>query len=322
MILVKQYPSAELAHLYKILYCKSIDAFLQTHGVYRYLDYSLAGITHYKGGLILIEIIFYSEKATKYTDEIKYLAIDIDETSIGLGIAQIAAKTKTLLGSSGLKEITHALEMLHHQPWQDIDELDAINTRSIKMKASPLWTTQGEPQRTRDLIVDIALHPIIATSRPELLPLFTRLADFIHLNCEGVVANAFGLYSNGVAKVRHTDDFGMPLVFSVPPSGKGYMNDRERLKKVLWLFINWGRELQKAPVLDSFINVIHDGTYSETPYLMVNPNATLNSTGWFVGTKGWRKQATRENVNLLLDNMSIEVKYGRQTVNHPIKSNI
>lgn len=318
MILVKQYPSFHIAWLYRILYCKSIDEFFYTQGMFRSLDYDLNASVYAKGGIITIEILFYGETVKQKANKLKNLSVDIDEVSIGAGIGQIVAERQKPFYTPGVREIAEELKELHDQPWVDIDQLSSINTKSIEMKQGSLTLAAGPVQRTRSLIVDISLHPDMVTSHPELLPLFTCIATFIHCNCENIISNAFGLYGVGIKKdVRYEDDFGMPLVFRVPPSGKDLMNDTDRLKKILQLFVDWFEEFQDNKTIARFLGNLKYADYKDYRDLMPSPRATLHDTGIFVGTKGWRKIATVENCNLLLENTSIHVKYGRKKISLP-----
>lgn len=98
----------------------------------------------YYGGIICIDIELYTEAAITLSDNLPTLAIELNEETISIAATQILAEKEEPIGGTGYDNVRRALEDLHKQPWQNIDDIALIDTKKIRKKTDPFYIVEGK----------------------------------------------------------------------------------------------------------------------------------------------------------------------------------
>ncbi|HET6746918.1 MAG TPA: hypothetical protein VFH06_02305 [Candidatus Saccharimonadales bacterium] len=312
LILIKQSSAIQLGHLYEHIFCAHIDTFLYEHHLFSHLDYSLTGKTYY-GGIVAIDIELYTDAAIKLSNRLSSLAIELNEEIISIAATQILAEKEEPVGGTGYDNVKQALEELHKQPWQNIDEVECIDTKSIRKKTGPFYIAEGKPLPARKLTASILLDDKLAASHRELLPLFRQFAWLMTSSFQGVLADTYGYFSHeDVYKDR--SPVGVINTFKVANDNASEVD----LSDILATCLEVVRDLQQYGAFTRYMDELCKASYYNHSGLAPNLEKNYEDTFIFIGPKGWRKIATDENYRLLLKHMSIEVKFGRDKISQPL----
>lgn len=313
IILVKQHPVIQLGHLYEHLFLQCVNEFFYSHGLYKSLDYGVHGTTFEHGGVITVECSLYSREAIRLGDEIEQLHIDFgkDNSNITKALFQIAAEEPYVPYVSNRKTVTEELSRLDNQPWRSVDSIDILDTKAIRRKNKLLYLTHQKQIKPRQIQVTISLDRDFANSHREILPLFVFVGRVILLTASNRTCAAHGLYSGELYPKTYTS-----LTSELLVSKQGSLNV--------------SIETMSDVVKETTLQVLNHATYtrledelSSVRYelgsnVMPNFEDILTQTGILMGAIGWRKTATIDNIKLLLEHTSIEIKFGRDKASWPI----
>ena len=171
LILIKPSSSIDLAHLYEHIFCMHIEELFYNNHLFQYLDYSLVGKT-YHGSVVYVDLELYTENAIRLANEVSTLTLTLNKKVLFTAMVQLLAEEEEPLGSTGYDNVKRALEALHKQPWQNVDDIELVDAKEIRKKTSPFYIAEGKARPARKLTTSILLDPDFATSHRELLPLF------------------------------------------------------------------------------------------------------------------------------------------------------
>jgi hypothetical protein len=313
LILIKQSPAIQLGHLYEHIFSAHVDTFLYDHHLFSQLDYSLTGKMYY-GGIVYIDIELYTDVAVALADAIPTLAIDLSERTISIAASQILAEKEEPLGGTGYDNVKRALEDLHKEPWQNIDEVELVDTKKIRKKTGSFYIAEGKMLPARKLTTSIFLDGQFAASHRELLPLFRQFALLITSSLQGVLADTYGYFSHDDAYKDRGTVVGVMNTFKVANG-----NDLEvDLSDTLTTCLEVVSDLQQYKAFGRYMDELREISHYNYPDSAPNIEKSYEDTLIFIGPKGWQKIATRENYELLIKHMSIEVKFGRNKVSHAL----
>jgi len=311
LTLIKQSPAIQLGHLYEHIFCAHVDTFLYEHHLFPRLDYSLDG-KMYHGGIIYIDIELYTEAAIALSDNLPILTIELNEEIISIAATQILAEKEEPIGGTGYDNVKQALEDLHTHPWQNIDEVELIDTKDIRKKTGPFYIVEGRSLPARRLTTSISLDSQFASSHRELLPLFRQFAWLITSSLQGVLADTYGYFSQDDVFKGHGASVGVVNIFKVT-------NDSEvDLSDTLATCLEVIRDLRQYKVFERYMGEFRAISYYNHSDSAPNIEKNYEDTLIFIGPKGWQKIAIRENYELLLKNISIEIKFGRDKVSQTL----
>lgn len=309
LVLIKQSPAIQLGHLYEHIFCAHVDTFLYEHHLFPFLDYSLTGRT-YEGGIIAIMIDLYTDKAIQASDTIASLPIDVNEETIFTAATQILAEKEKPIASTGYDMVAKALTALHDQPWQNIDDLEITDTRRIGKKTGPFYIAEGKPLPARKLTVSTLLDTPFAASHNELLPLFRQIAWLMTASFQGTLSDTYGFFSHDDAFKNTSLTVAVLNSFSVANANDVDVN----ISDVLDTCTEVVDDLQKYGAFDRFTQELHTTSYYDRADTAPNFEKNYEDTHIFIGSKGWQKIATKENCDLLLQQTSIEIRFGKNKV--------
>lgn len=315
MILVKRYYSAETADLYRNLFCVNIDELFRSNQLPRYLDYSLDSTTYARGAFVYLNLKTHTKGASKLAEKVRGLNIRLDQASIGVGIATINAETgRKLANPNGIEDIQKELKELHATPWQDIDDIGLINAAGINTNIGALALT-NERLSLKNLTISTLLDPKFAKAHPHLLPLAHQITYLIMENAEMILLYRYGLYRSNIHFANRPTQ--KALVSSTLSTAHPEAIDN-RISDCLNAYIEEARRFRENETFERFMRQLRNASHAATPSVLPSLGRLLKSTHIFIGPKGWRDIATVKNCNLVLENMSIEVKYNRRRLNQPI----
>ena len=313
LILIKQSPFIDLAHLYEHLFCARIQEFFYDKHLFERLDYNLDG-KMYHGGVIYIDLELYTSAAIELADQIKPLELTIDEETLFIAAAQLLAEKGEPIGSTGYDNVRSALEDLHDQPWQNIDDVELVDTKRVRKRTGPFYMAEGKPLPARKLTTGVFLDVEFAASNRELLPLFRQFACIITVNVQNMLGSTYGYYSFEDSYKNTKDRVGMTNVFKVANA-----NDvKVDLPDTIETFLEVVQSLRQYNAFDRYMSELRAISHYDHPDLAPNPERNYEDTLMFIGSKGWEKIATQKNYELLLKHMSIEVKFGRDKISQPL----
>lgn len=315
LILIKQSPAIQLGHLYEHIFAAQLYIFLYEHHLFSFLDYHLEGKTYY-GGIVYIDIELYTDAAIALSDEILALPITINEETITVAATQILAEKEEPLASTGYEAVKRGLEDLHAQPWQNIDDVEIIDTKDIRKKTGPFYISEGKARPARKLTTSVLLNPEFAKSHRELFPLFRQFSWLITASLCGVLADTYGYYSLDDAHKNTRDTIGFINIFKVGNASDIAVDVKETLDTCLEVV----HDLQHYDAFKRFMDDLRDVSHYDRSDVAPNIERNYEDTLIFIGPKGWKKTATDENYKLLLKHMSIEVKFGREKKRESISS--
>jgi len=305
-IILKKSPSIQLAHLYEHIFCMQINRILRDKKMYLYSDYNLIGKT-YHGGLIYIEYSQYAKNChINIKKIISNLKIDFKTNITDIGISQLIAEKESLIWANNYDGVIAELNKLHKESWIDIDNFGIINAKEIRRKSYPLFLAEDKVPKIQKLSISMLLNEELAKDQQILIPLFRQVGYLILTNLEYSICDTYG-------------GFGIDIIFKEEKSVK--LTDNIRLvSKDLSIddsLITLTEDLVSSLVNDGaakrLINNLSSMLYKNGPDNTVNFEHNYEDTLFFIGSKGWKSIANQNNINLLLDNSSIELKLGNKT---------
>lgn len=312
LILIKQSPAIQLGHLYEHIFYSHVDTFFCKHHLFPYLDYLLIGKAYY-GGIVCIGIELYTKEAIALSSAIPDLAIDINKTTISIAASQILAEKEERIGSTGYDDIKRDLKDLHARPWQNIDDIELIDTKKVRTKTGSFYIAEGKPLPAKKLTVSIVLNAEFAKVHRELLPLFRQLSLLVILSLQETLADTYGYYSLE-DKYKNNGTASLSNIFKVP-HGAGADVD---LSDILQTSIKVVQNLQQYDAFERYMSRLHRTSYYDNPILAPRLERNYEDTLIFIGAKGWRQIATKQNCYDILKNATLEVKFGKDKVSTQI----
>lgn len=308
IVLIKQSNSIQLAHLYEHIFCTQVDALFYDNGLFPHLDYKLTGRA-YQRGVVYISVQSYTEEAETLASRISTLETPLNQDAISTAASQLIAEKEYAFDGQGYDAVKQTLEELDVQPWQNLDTTDIIDTIKVRRKAQPFYIAEELPLAARKLTVDVSLNVDFAVAHRDLLPLFRQLTLLASMTLQNVLSDKYGYYSKSDDYEENKQTVGISNIFKVPNGADVDIEDNlATCQKVIG-------DLQHHDAFSRLTNELSEISLYYEPDCAPNPENTFVNTGIIIGAEGWKRTATVENCELLLKNMSIEIKYGRDTSN-------
>lgn len=305
MILIKQDPCVQLAHLYEHLFLMRVNDFFYQHKLYKMLDYAVHGTAYEQAGIIAVECEFYTPEAQALAAEISELHIELgaDNVNLSQSFHQIMAEEQHDFVVADKQKIIDRLLQLDTTPWQSLDNVAYIDTSAVRRSSSPLRLDTSSTVPTKTLKIILGLDPQFASSHRHLAPLTNKLHRVLSLTIAPILAARYGLYP-GEVYARGTVTTNELMV------------NRELERDI---DIN---ELQRVAVdilaymatPETFARLINNAAHiSDTHHLYASPDyeRLLIETGVLVGSRGWRDTTTTYNLRQAYNHSTLMIRYGR-----------
>ena len=299
--LVKTTSQPALGHFYEHLICMEIKKSLYDQGFFKRVDYSLTGTTYDIGGLIEIDIHIYGKDIPRtVVNSLRTITCDIDELKFTTALQQIYAEEGNLLHVGDYEDIVQAITDLDAEPWQDIRNISTIDATTSQINDENMYYVDADPLKPQKIITTITLDKVFTSKNRKLLPLFYQLAKVSLFTTQDVLCNNHGYY---VEEFTHKNNKSKAIIY------KNYSDARiisaeslsnQQIKAIQYIQSSQGFER----MLTWLQSVSYETSYWEAP----NPEEIYNETGIYTGEAGWSKIAIQDNVDLLLQNITITVQ--------------
>ncbi len=313
LILLKECRAIQLGHLYEHIFCAQIDALFLRHHLFQYLDYHHHGMMYY-GGIVYIELEFYTDEAITLAKKIPRLNVVFDAVTIPTAASQILAEKEAPLSGTGFENIKKALEKLHAKPWQKIDDFGVLDTKSIKRTAGAFYLAKGDKLPARKLTMTVGLDSSFANSHRSILPLFRQVARLIIDTTRTGLTDKNGYYSfDDYFKQTHKTTAMFSILKVAHAHGKGV-----NLASDLAVCLKLIGDIKKLNCFKRLLEQLANMSYYDAPDIAINAERSYQATSVLIGSKGWQQIATEKNVQLILKNTSLELKFGREKVSQNI----
>lgn len=302
--LLKQCNSVQLGHLYEHIFYAHLDTRLREKGFYQPLDYDIYAAT-YEGGMIHIELIIYADELSSFSiEDVEELAVSFSEAHIATAIDQIIAEKELPVGYESFDILCTLLNNLHAEPWRDLDEFGFVDTKSLRQSYKGFYISEGQPVKSRKLIAYLTIDKEFIKNNRQLSPLFRQVAGLIMQNFSLDLADSQGYFVASSAYLM-TESTKIKSEFRV---GNILVNTEEDIQYCVDIV----KELYDNNAFTRLVNVLQRVSYKQEWWKAPNMEATYEDTAIFIGSEGWKEIATLENIDLLLKQMSIELRFGKQ----------
>lgn len=278
---------------------------LNALGVYESLDFALWGSTYEQGGVIEINCDLYSDKAQEFAEIIESTKIDLGESgeNVAKALMSIAAELKFHLRIGDSGKILKELAWLDEQPWIKLDDIDIVDTRECARSRKLIYATSYEAAKPKK--VNLVAQFDNGMNR-ELIPLFYLLSRFVLLTMGSYLSNRTGYYRG---EIHYSAKKGITMgEMMVSPQHLGLIDVRKDARAA-------SAELQRMLSKDTknrFLLLLRNFTYKNDELLKApDTEKLITQSGFYVGPAGWRRLATDENLAYVIENMTLEIAFGR-----------
>ncbi len=303
VILVKQHPCIQLAHLYEHLFMRAVNEFFYEKGLYKIIDYDARGITFDEGGIIIADIVLYNADSMVHASQLAELRIDFGDGNVNISkeLMKILAEEPWQLYVADDAAVMSELHKLDEMQWQLIDDLEVIDSRTIRRKSAPMYLTDKHQTKPRILSITLKAGGDLDSLSAGLFSLAARIALF---TVSGKISYHYGLYDgelkNTVQKPSVKSEL---LVASMVASNVDAVQVVEFSLKVL-------NEMFDRKTCERIAKDLNTTNYANQSHVAPSYERILQQSGVLVGAKGWQ-QITWKDVHDVLNGATIEVKYGR-----------
>lgn len=308
--LIKGHPSVQIAHLYEHLFVMRAKDLFFMKGLYKGLDYWITGTTFEQGGLVKVSYDLYSDAAIALEGDIQKILLDLENTTqISRALSQIVAEEPFVLRITNKQLLLKELSKLNNKPWVIDDEVEAIDTKNIRLRNTHIYLAAEEQVKPRVLKTTVSLDPVFANDNHILLPLFNIFSRWLIFTPDDVIADSNGFYSG--------DIYGSAKTFSV----FGELLIAPHLSKVIDLEVLYKTakdimvEMLSPDTLTKLSLDIQDSTAKETDSsIMPDRDRILIQTGIYIGLGKLKELASAENLALLAKHCTLEMRFGRKSI--------
>ncbi len=294
IILVKQYDSIRVAHLYEHLYLSAVVQVCKKNMLLNYIDYRWFGKT-YHSGLIYIDIVLLTPKAEEIAAQISLIKINIDRASVHGAMAEIFAEMKKRIGGNEVL-VTAALRKLDDKPWQSIEEFSLLE-HARRGGQKIMWDIDA-PARTKMFRCELSLKSEFILQNRGLLPLFYIISNTLLSNISDEFSEIYHSYTGENRSVYTKKSVKEIWKFR-------FYNDRT---------VNLGHALTICQT--TIKSILLAGFNNKTESFLRNRKQTRSfvgpddlkiyeTCGVFVGDKGWERIATIENIEAILKHTTL-----------------
>lgn len=291
--LVKTLPtSADLSHVYEHLYYDALLQFMAEHNLISRLDYYITAKT-YRPGLIYFDIELYTSQAQSIAAQLGQQKISLEDAAVAVALLQIMAENKHAL--RGEINIFEVLSELDRKSWINLEQVDLIDLREHKQSNELPVYTKAE-LKTQNLKVSLKLRP---ASRRDLTPLFAAISHILIANLENSLMDTYGYYAfeestepNKFTSFLRASQEHRPILTDELDTCKEAITQMLRMRLV-------------ERLTQTLSTIPGEGSLPDELEI-------YNATHILVGKKGWQSLATENNIQSVLQNMTLELSFGKE----------
>ena len=285
-ILIKHHPCTQLAHLYEHLFITTVTDYLYHHRQYKLLDYALNGAT-YDSGVIIISAECYNKASME-------LLKGFVTMPISRALSQIAAEESEAIFIGDIAIIIDNLRMLNDQSWQELDSVELLprDTLEDKKLLDLMYVTDQPATKPRKVKLQLQFSdPSI-----ELRILWRELAHFLNLSIGQRVCQKFGAYFAHEDARDSASSTTVISTFLINPRIMPITQIEEITASVKHTL----ETITKLEVIQRFANYLSLASYSSNPHAAPDEDRLLREFGAILGSAGWKKIASVENLAKVL----------------------
>ena len=296
IIIFKNCESSDLAHLYEHLFFDALVDFFDNKDCIMRLDYSLRGKT-YEPGLLHFDISLYTQPAIDAAQQIGSVSIPTDDPSVSVALLQLMAEHgKELRGNEKLFE---ALKELDKKEWENLETLETLDLNEQDERSSPVELTDNR-LATKTLSCELSANTGLSQN---LLPLFEVVSNVVLTAMQNALASTYGYYPPG-SPFKY-DKAERACVALLHASSQ----HRPELTEELGTCKEAFNQLIKASMPAKIVAELASPGSDQSPAI-VDELEIYNSTKTLIGRAGWKKLATKENIEQILQTSTLKLKYG------------
>ncbi|MGD8373481.1 MAG: hypothetical protein PVI21_01315 [Candidatus Woesebacteria bacterium] len=305
LTLLKICPEIELAHLYEHIYLRQVVRLLKKRKLLNYLDYAYQGKT-YHGGFIWVEIILYSEEAKNAKNDIQFLKLSFDNSSIENSLKEIIAEKKVIFSGKDDESAIKYLQQIDATPWCPIEQFGSFDVHNHRRSRRLMWTT-STAARTRQLRCELLFDNSFADSNRELLPLFRIVASAILDNLANELAeNNSYLMATNSPKQSLESDVKSGMIFRI------WQKAEPEWFAILSTCKTGISDMLNAEFVSKTQQFLRGDTVNQEQALIDELDIYENSS-ILIGKIGWQAITTKDNIRSILKHTTLKLTKGRES---------
>lgn len=310
LAIIKTSDNLDLAHVYEHLFCYAIENHFIHHKLISYIDYFYDART-YPNGLVHISLHLYSKDALAHAGHIAHLEPSFDEDTVNIALLEIMAE-KQMEVSGDIKELIRLLKELHKSPWLPIDEVGILDVRSSKLSPKAIKLHSVPTDNFKTMKCEIALsNENLKLPSIYAQPLFNVLAETISNNLTDMLARDYAYFGYETVNLHEESAVSFTRCYRV---------HQEQIDSLT-------TEVEDCEAMVA--TLLSNGLIEKTHAYLTRANFSLpleapdalafyEKSELLVGGQGWRDIATTENIETVLQSMSISLSLGR--TRKPVKT--
>lgn len=308
IILLKQHPCTQLAHLYEHLYLRQVNDHFYSRGLFKCLDYAAHGSTFDKGGVVAVEIDLYTDNAIEIKEQLHNLPVDFgtDNKNITTELTRISAEELYTLHITNKTDIVTQLNHLSATPWTPIDQLSSIDTHGSRQQASPIRLTDTKRPQPVTLSMSIYLDTDFINKNRELAPLFNTISRILTLTLHYKLGAHFGFYDKKLDMDTKPHRTTSTLMISKS------IADSVQTEQIAAYARDVVRYISSDDTIGRIVHSIHNMDYQNDIAGTLSFERVFNQTNILLGLQGWHKITSKKNIQQILAHTKITFTYRHQ----------
>jgi len=292
----------QVGHVYEHVYSMRLNEYLQSQGLFAYLDYDFEAKTYYNG-TIVFSVRAYSASAEAALPASLSLDAPVETEEVNAALLQIFAEKRADISFSLEEEIAKELEMLSGRSWQRVDKLEEIIEAVPAAKRPILELEPRHQEHFKELkqIISINLDSSSAGSEDVLL-VFTLLSHIISENLKDLIADSIYCFTEEDSfciEGRHAYDENIYIIDD--RQAVGLTTEIEEAEKFI-------HKMKSDDFVGKFKRYL--GNVSVDPYQGPSLEMMLEKTNLLAGPSTWRRLADEQLILQTLNQMTITFMLG------------
>ncbi len=300
LTIIKQYSNIQSAHVYEHLFSRAVNELFFAHGLYKGLDYFLRGTTYTYSGLITVDIDAYTPDAIEVLSKVPKLSVDTSLERLSTALTQVIVENDKLLEVSDMDAVRRALIEIDEQGWVSLDDYEAFDEEDAELVDYPIKHTK---QSTDVEKITIDVHVEKESIERKLTPLFWKLSNIIILTATDIICAKYNTYLDSNSVHSRSSACRAKLLVA------GEQTDKE-IDAMLWDFLSVSNKIMSSDFKDRLVSQLSNLSYSNNFYGAPNTDMVAEDTHIYIGKKGWQSIATVQNIDKILDNITVQIKHG------------
>jgi len=291
-IFIKPVESVTLGQIYQHVIAIGLSKNMVDRGFYTGVDYQIKSQTH-STGLVVVELMTYGSHP-------KHPKLKFSETNLDVAIRQLSIELKLNLEVIDRTQLLSDLTQLDRAKWFNLDDFNSLDTSKNDIK--PYENIKTKALAPKKMSITTSGADIDSKN----LPLARHLWKIIATNVAERLGNTSGLVAQNIIFDSTADQ---PKLSSTLLAGKEI-----DLEKVNEIIKDTTYNLRYTGALARLKTSLRLMSYAKTPASAVDFDENYQDTLVAIGSKGWRKLASRKNIKKVLQQTRFEVQFGKDKI--------